>query len=73
MHIAEGELRKRDASSINKPMEEKMLVAACEGHGFRYEVVDCNDGYLVRSRDLDSGYSSEGESKLFRAIIYLTQ
>ena len=43
-----------------------MLLAASDGQGFRYEVVACNDGYLVRPRDLDSGYLSEGDSMLFR-------
>jgi hypothetical protein len=43
-----------------------MLVAASEGQGFRYEVVERTEGYLVRSRDLDSGTVDEAESKIFR-------
>ena len=43
-----------------------MLVAASEGQGFRYEVVERTEGYLVRSRCLDSGAVDEAESKLFR-------
>ena len=43
-----------------------MLVAASEGQGFRYEVVEHTEGYLVRSRCLDSGAVDESESKLFR-------
>ena len=43
-----------------------MLVAASEGQGFRYEVVERTEGYLVRSRCLDSGAVDESESKLFR-------
>jgi hypothetical protein len=43
-----------------------MLVAASEGQGFRYEVVERTEGYLVRSRDLDSGAVDDSESKLFR-------
>jgi hypothetical protein len=50
-------------------METEMLVAASDGQGFRYEVVQCADGYLVRSRDLDSGHFSENESKLFRTAV----
>ena len=46
-----------------------MLVAASEGQGFRYEVVQCADGYLVRARDLESGHFSENESKLFRTAV----
>ena len=43
-----------------------MLVAASEGEGFRYEVVERTEGYLVRSRRLDLGAVDESESKLFR-------
>jgi hypothetical protein len=43
-----------------------MLVAASEGQGFRYEVVERTEGYLVRSRCLDSGAVDKSESKLFR-------
>ena len=43
-----------------------MLVAASEGQGFRYEVVERTEGFLVRSRCLDSGAVDEAESKLFR-------
>ena len=43
-----------------------MLVAASEGQGFRYEVVERTEGYLVRSRCLDSGAVDDAESKLFR-------
>jgi hypothetical protein len=50
-------------------MDAEMLVAASEGQGFRYEVVQCADGYLVRSRDLDSGHFSDNESKLFRTAV----
>lgn len=43
-----------------------MLVAASEGQVFRYEVVERTEGYLVRSRDLDSGSVDDSESRLFR-------
>ncbi len=43
-----------------------MLVAASEGQGFRYEVVERTEGYLVRSRCLDSGAVDDAESKIFR-------
>ena len=43
-----------------------MLVAASEGQGFRYEVVERTEGYLVRSRCLNSGAVDDAESKLFR-------
>jgi hypothetical protein len=43
-----------------------MLVGASEGQGFRYEVVERTEGFLVRSRDLDSGSVDDAESKIFR-------
>jgi hypothetical protein len=52
--------------AIGLPLESVMLVAASEGQGFRYEVVERTEGYLVRSRCLDSGAVDDAESKLFR-------
>lgn len=43
-----------------------MLVAASEGQGFRWEVVERTEGYLVRSRDLDSGSVDESDGRFFR-------
>ena len=43
-----------------------MLVAAYEGQGFRYEVVERTEGFLVRQRRLDSQAVDEAESRLFR-------
>ena len=43
-----------------------MLVAASEGQGFRYEVFERSEGYLVRSRCLDSGAVDDNETKFFR-------
>jgi hypothetical protein len=43
-----------------------MLVAAYEGQGFRYEVVERTEGFLVRPRCLDSQAVDEAESRLFR-------
>jgi hypothetical protein len=43
-----------------------MLVGASDGQGWRYEVFQGNDGYLVRSRDLDTGEVEEEEGRLFR-------
>lgn len=43
-----------------------MLVAASEGQGFRYEVVERTEGYLVRSRDLDSGTVDDSDARIFR-------
>jgi hypothetical protein len=43
-----------------------MLIGASEGHGFRYEVIECTDGYLVHVRDLDNGRLEEGDAKVFR-------
>jgi hypothetical protein len=43
-----------------------MLVAAYEGQGFRYEVVERTEGFLVRQRCMDSEAVDEAESKLFR-------
>ena len=43
-----------------------MLVGASEGLGWRYEVIERTEGFLVRSRDLDSGSVDDNDSKLFR-------
>ena len=43
-----------------------MLITASEGQGFRYEVMGQEDGFLVRTRDVDTGEVDEGESKVFR-------
>jgi hypothetical protein len=50
----------------NKAWESVMLVAAYEGQGFRYEVVERTEGFLVRPRCLDSQAVDEAESRLFR-------
>ena len=47
-----------------------MLVAAYEGMGFRYEVVERTEGFLVRRRCLDSQAVDEAESRLFRTAAF---
>lgn len=43
-----------------------MLITATEGEGFRYEVTDRADGYVVSTRDVDTGEVDAGETRLFR-------
>lgn len=43
-----------------------MLITASEGEGFRYEVMDRADGFLVQTRDVDTGEVEDGETRLFR-------
>jgi hypothetical protein len=43
-----------------------MLISASEGEGFRYEVAERTDGFLVQTRDTDTGEVEEGETRLFR-------
>jgi hypothetical protein len=43
-----------------------MLISASEGEGFRYEVAERADGFLVQTRDTDTGEVEEGETRLFR-------
>jgi hypothetical protein len=43
-----------------------MLITASEGEGFRYEVTDGSDGYLVQRRDTQRGEVEAGETRLFR-------
>jgi len=43
-----------------------VLIGSSEGQGWRYEVIECPDNYLVRMRDLDTGALEESDSKLFR-------
>ena len=43
-----------------------MLIATSEGQGWRYEVVDRAEGYLVVPRDLDTGAVEPEGGMLFR-------
>ena len=43
-----------------------MVISASEGEGFRYEVAARTDGFLVQTRDSDTGEVEEGETRLFR-------
>lgn len=43
-----------------------MLIATSEGQGWRYEVVDHAEGYLVVPRDLDTGAVEPEGCMLFR-------
>ena len=43
-----------------------MLIGTSQGQGFRYEILEHHDGYVVHMRDLDTGMVEETESKLFR-------
>jgi hypothetical protein len=56
----------RGLSLLHKTWESVMLVAAYEAQGFRYEVVERTEGFLVRQRCLDSQAVDEAESRLFR-------
>ena len=46
-----------------------MLIGVSEGRGWRYEVIERRDDYLVRMRDLDTGALEESDSKLFRTAV----
>lgn len=46
-----------------------MLIATSEGQGWRYEVVDRAEGYLVVPRDLDTGAVEPEGSMLFRTAL----
>ena len=43
-----------------------MFIGASEGHGFRYEVIDGGEGFLVRMRDLATGEVEEDETRMYR-------
>ena len=43
-----------------------MLIGVSEGQGWRYEIIERTDDYLVRMRDLDTGVLEESDGKLFR-------
>ena len=43
-----------------------MLIGVSEGQGWRYEVIERPDDFLVRMRDLDTGALEENEGKVFR-------
>ena len=45
-----------------------MLLAACEGRHWRYEVCEHSDGYLVQMRDLDTGDLDEEFATVFRTM-----
>ena len=46
-----------------------MSLDISEGQGWRYEVIERRDDYLVRMRDLDTGALEESDSKLFRTAV----
>ena len=43
-----------------------MLIGTTEGQGWRYEVIERTEGYLVLMRDLETGTVEDRESKVFR-------
>ena len=43
-----------------------MLIGASDGHGFRYEVIEWTDGYLVHVRDVDTGAVEDADTRVFR-------
>lgn len=43
-----------------------MLIGASEGRGWCYEVFQRIEGYLVRTRDLDTGSINADDGRLFR-------
>ena len=45
-----------------------MLLAACEGCHWRYEVCEHSDGYLVQMRDLETGDLDEEFATVFRTM-----
>ena len=54
------------------PMEAVMWIGSSEGNGWRYEVAQRPDGFLVRAVDLDTGEIDAGAGTLFRtaAVAY---
>lgn len=45
-----------------------MILAACEGRHWQYEIVEHADGYVVLMRDLDTGDIEEGAATVFRTM-----
>lgn len=43
-----------------------MVVGASDGQGWRYEVVERSEGFVVRTRDLETGSVDDEDSQLFR-------
>lgn len=43
-----------------------MLIGACEGQSWRYEVIERTEGFLVRMRDLDTGSVEDKDARVFR-------
>lgn len=43
-----------------------MLIGACEGQAWRYEVIEQTEGFLVRMRDLDTGSVDDSDARVFR-------
>jgi len=64
-----GRTRRADANTGSHPRagsRRSRPLGSPEGQGWRYEVIECPDDYLVRMRDLDTGALEESDSKLFR-------
>jgi len=45
-----------------------MLLAACEGQHWCYEICEHSDGYLVQMRDLETGDLNEEFATVFRTM-----
>ncbi|HEY7384560.1 MAG TPA: hypothetical protein VH743_12905 [Beijerinckiaceae bacterium] len=45
-----------------------MLLAACEGRHWCYEICEHTDGYLVQMRDLETGDLNEEFATIFRTM-----
>jgi hypothetical protein len=45
-----------------------MLLTACEGRNWRYEICEHSDGYLVQMRDLDTGELDAEFATIFRTM-----
>ncbi len=45
-----------------------MLLAACEGRHWRYEVCEHSDGYVVQMRDLHTGELDDEFATVFRTL-----
>jgi hypothetical protein len=64
-----GRTRRADANTGSRPRagsRRSRPLGSPEGQGWRYEVIERPDDYLVRMRDLDTGALEESDSKLFR-------
>ncbi len=43
-----------------------MIIGETEGNGWRYEIIERTEGFLVRMRDIDTGEVERRDSRIFR-------